>query len=190
MGTPTMAGASRTPLPQLDREPAVRDRRAATTLDLGPQARQGPAAVVALVLTQDRQGQRRRCGSNPAGATGRLASPERRHAAPGKQAPPLTDCADMHAQGGGDLRRAPAFQREQDRSRMVRLGTVAGACKQAQRGARLSIRHDPRSTSHGPSLPAERQSNARSIARVQQGCLAGRVAAQAKQRPSYRRSSS
>jgi hypothetical protein len=131
MGTPTMAGASRTPLPQLDREPAIRDRRAATTLDLGPQARQGPAAVVALILAQDRQGQRCRCGSNPAGATGRLASPERRHATPGKQAPPRTHRADMHAQGGGDLGRAPALQREQDRSRMVRRGAVGGACEQA-----------------------------------------------------------
>jgi hypothetical protein len=126
-----MAGASRTPLPQLDREPAVRDRRAATTLDLGPQARQGPAAVVALILAQDRQGQSCRCGPDPARSTGRLAALERRHPAFGEQTPPRTHRADMHAQGGGDLGRAPALQREQDRSRMVRLGTVAGACEQA-----------------------------------------------------------
>jgi enoyl-[acyl-carrier-protein] reductase (NADH) len=55
---------------------------------------------------------------------------------------------------------------------MVRLDPVPGACKQAQRGAHLSIRRDPRSTSHGPTLPAERQSNAQSIARFRQGCLA------------------
>ena len=96
-------------------------------LDLRPQAGQGPAAIVAIVLVEDGLGQRCRCDPDPARPARWLAALEGGGAALGEQAAPFPHGADMHAQGGGDPCRLPALQRQQDRPCAICLGAVVFA---------------------------------------------------------------
>src|SRR6188508_2933465 len=91
------------PLAQLVRKPPRRDRRPAAPGNLGAQARQCPAAIVARILGQDRH--RNRPGMRP--DLGLLswprAPPQPRHPAMRKVTSPVTHRTDVHPENRGDL---------------------------------------------------------------------------------------
>jgi hypothetical protein len=96
------------------------------------------------ILRQDHLGQGRGRPANPVWAAGRLAVPERRDPAASEQAAPFAHGADVHAQAGGDLGRALARQRQQDRSGTIRLAAPGRSCQRPQGRASLLIGRDLR----------------------------------------------
>jgi hypothetical protein len=70
---------------------------------------------------------------------GRLAVPQGGEAATAKPPAPLAHRAGVHAQAGGDLGRAVARQRQQDRAGAIRLAALGRSGQPSQGGASLSI---------------------------------------------------
>jgi hypothetical protein len=81
--------------------------------NLGAQAPQRPAAVVARVFLQDRRRDRPGMRADLGLLSWPRASPQPRHPAMPEVTPPVAHRTDMHPENRGDLLGPPPFQRQQ-----------------------------------------------------------------------------